>query len=66
MSFSYMHADRRTYIYPPLDKRYSRIISTICGPNKYKEEMTMKNALEELIAWDDLYNPELSNKLNIK
>ena len=33
MSFSYMHADRRTYIYPPLDKRYSPIISSICGPN---------------------------------
>jgi len=27
-----MHADRRTYIYPPLDKRYSPIISTVCGP----------------------------------
>ena len=24
---------RRTYIYPPLDKRYSPIISSICGPN---------------------------------
>ena len=23
-----------TYIYPPLDKRYSPIISSICGPNK--------------------------------
>ena len=50
MSFSYKHADRRTsgqpnirttehpdsgtYIYPPLDKRYSPIISSICGPNK--------------------------------
>ena len=34
-SFSYMHADRRTYIYFPLDKRYSPIISTICGPNKF-------------------------------
>ena len=33
MSFSYMHVDRRTYIYPPLDKRYSTIISTICGQN---------------------------------
>ena len=28
-----MHADRRTYIYFPLDKRYSPIISTICGLN---------------------------------
>ena len=28
-----MHADRRTYIYPLLDKHYSPIISTICGPN---------------------------------
>ena len=39
---SFMHADRqaddiRTYIYPPLDKRYSFIISTICGPNKDTE-----------------------------
>ena len=25
--------DNRTYIYHPLDKRYSPIISTICGPN---------------------------------
>ena len=25
--------DIRTDIYPPLEKRYSRIISTICGPN---------------------------------
>ena len=41
MSFSYKHADRRTsgqqyiraYIYPPLDKRDSPIISSICGPN---------------------------------
>ena len=41
MSFCYKHADRRTsgkrdimtYIYPPLDKRYSPIISSICGPN---------------------------------
>ena len=36
--FLYMHADRRTdirtYIYPPLDKRYSPIISMILfGPN---------------------------------
>ena len=29
-----VHTDRRTYIYPPLDKRYSPIISSICGPNK--------------------------------
>ena len=43
MSFSDKHDDRRTavrryrptYIYPPpLDKRYSPIISSICGPNK--------------------------------
>ena len=40
MSFSYKRANRRTsgqwyirtYIYPPLDKRYSPIISPICGP----------------------------------
>ena len=46
MSFSYMHADRRTIgqisgrinIYlPPLNKRYSPIISTMCGPNKAVE-----------------------------
>ena len=36
MSFSYIHADRRTYIYAPVDKRYSPIISTIWGPNKAK------------------------------
>ena len=29
-----MHADRRTYIYPSLDKHFSAIISTICGPKK--------------------------------
>ena len=28
-----MHADRRKYIYTPADKRYSPIITTICGPN---------------------------------
>ena len=37
MNFSHMNADRRTdrqtYMYPPLDKRYSPIIYTICGPN---------------------------------
>ena len=27
------HRYIRTYIYPPLDKRYSPIISSICGPN---------------------------------
>ena len=27
------HSDRWTHIYPPLDKRYSPIISMICGPN---------------------------------
>ena len=27
--------DIRTYIYPPLDKRYSPIISSICGPNNW-------------------------------
>ena len=45
-SFSDKHDDRRTsgqryrrsYIYPPLDKRYSPIISSICGPNKFKLE----------------------------
>ena len=30
------HPDRGTYIYPPLDKRYSLIISSICGPDKKK------------------------------
>ena len=41
MSFSDKRDDRRTavqwyrptYIYPPLDKRFSPIISSICGPN---------------------------------
>ena len=40
------HTDRRThgqtdtptYIYPPLDKRYSPIISSICGPNKHEKK----------------------------
>ena len=42
MSFSCKHADRRTYIYPPLDKRYSAIISSICGPNKRKKRIKIK------------------------
>ena len=38
------HRYIRTYIYPPLDKRYSPIKSSICGPNNvhlirhYREE----------------------------
>ena len=36
--------DKRTYIYPPLDKRYSPIISTICGPNNmYKKKLRITN-----------------------
>ena len=34
MSFSYMHADRQTCIYPTPVKRYSPIISMICRSNK--------------------------------
>ena len=55
MSFSDKRDDRRTavqrynttYIDPPLDKRYSPIISSICGPNNYKEtKMVSKKTYE--------------------
>ena len=36
--------DKRTYIYPLLDKRYSPIISTICGPNNmYQKNLRITN-----------------------
>ena len=38
--------DNGTYIYPPLDKRYSHIISSICGPNKEN----IKNSRLEALA----------------
>ena len=51
MSFSDKRDDRRTavhryrltYIYPPLDKRYCPIISSICGPNNYTVVEIKKN-----------------------
>ena len=64
MSFSNKHDDRRTsgqryrrsYTYPPLDKRYSPIISSICGPNNklailkkiYKKEGLIKEKLMKM------------------
>ena len=46
---------RPTYIYPPLDKRYSPIISSICGPNKSSFDRTalvffLKNS-QKLYFW---------------
>ena len=51
MSFSDKRDDRRTAvhrynttnIYPPLDKRYSPIISSICGPNKSNTDIKTNN-----------------------
>ena len=34
MNFSYRQKNRRTYIYSPVDKSFSPIISTTCVPNK--------------------------------
>ena len=33
--------DKRIHIYPPLNKRYIPIISTICSPNKFISIMVM-------------------------
>ena len=50
MSFCYMHADRlkdkRTYIYPPLDKLYGPIISTI----HFDIKINIGNSLNMLAA----------------
>ena len=36
--------DKQTYIYPLPDKRYSPIISTICGPNNmYQKKLRITN-----------------------
>ena len=50
MSFSDKRDDRRTHGHtgihlPPLNKRYSPIISSICGPNKFYEIKTVQKAL---------------------
>ena len=55
----------RTYIYPPLDKRYSPIISSICGPNNLK--MTVESAeiwkCSNLNLDQFLYNIELGTRI---
>ena len=48
--------DRRTYIYPPQEKRYNLIISTIHGPNElysgenYEKKFTIKICKHELLG----------------
>ena len=60
MSFPYMHADRQTYIYPPLDKRCSPIISKICGTNNLLSKMkqvsipSQSNAVAQGIEDDEI------------
>ena len=41
--------DKRTAIYPPLDKRYSHIISSICGPNNVTNYLSRGNDLRESV-----------------
>ena len=36
-----VHRYNTTYIYPPLDKRYSPITSSICGPNNSNYKFTI-------------------------
>ena len=55
-----MHADRQTYIYPPLDKRCSPIISKICGTNNLLSKMkqvsipSQSNAVAQGIEDDEI------------
>ena len=57
ISFSDKRDDRPTYIYPPLDKRYSPIISSICGPNNINLKITSIYSYKYEYFLGNIYSP---------